>query len=390
MEAAETYVKHRTAQEGLATTSGRRTLSQIRVFATTLECLDSGCQAGCVKIKRGAGRVHHGLTLTLDDLTDANTKRYYMATEIGASARHQSVGTLKAFCEWLMDEELIPVVRNPLNKIKTPKIKDRGQGAFMSPHQLVKVLEHAGNYHPRDYFMILITWLSGFRISDVRALTVGAVNREEGVILWTDVKKGQDNLDKQLYKLLRMAVVAWLEKYEELVGRPLQDDWALFPAASGLGKPVKGEYRKIMLVPMDHLSSPWYIMKRHMERAGLYVKGKSWHSLRRGVGDRVVEIADALGRGDGMELAQALLNHDKRETTERYYVKRRGTRKVGDFLNDHSEDLLPADVRAQIPIFAGLATAGAVEPQAPEPTAVASPVDGARVISLMDRLNRAG
>lgn len=355
METVHLYVAKRLALHQIAPNTGKRITSLLRIFATRLECDDANCAEDCAKKKILEDRLHVGNTLGLDIINDVDITRYLILTDLGYDGRQQFQSVLRTFTAWLMKNNYRGFGENPADGIELEKKPERTQAPFLGAKQLGKALKAAAEFHVQDYFLILIVWLSGRRIGEIKKLRVGDVDTEDKVIHWTDHKNKENNLEMDLHLLLAIAVKEWLKEYERLMG-PLQDNWYLFPSRKPVGPAVgAGQRRAMALDPEDFMHSPWARMTLILKEAGIYIKGKNFHSLRRGFGDGVVEAAWEMGMEHvGMSAAQAALNHSDVRTTEQFYARPQARRVAKKVLGQIGHRLLPDEVLLEIPIFAHL------------------------------------
>lgn len=146
--------------------------------------------------------------------------------------------------------------------------------------------------------MLTISYACGLRAGEVTRLTVGAIDKAQDIIRVIDGKGRKDRnvmLPPDVYALLRQW---WMERSNRHdIGVPRSELW-IFPG-----------YGKRQPVTPRQFSR---LFREAAEAAGIRKPGLTLHSLRHSFATHLHD------RGESIRTIQALLGHDKLETTARY------------------------------------------------------------------------
>src|SRR5206468_887788 len=165
----------------------------------------------------------------------------------------------------------------------------------LSPEEVKRVLTMATSLQARA--MLTLAYGCGLRASEVVRLRAGDIDREQMIIRIVQSKGSKDRhvmLPAEVVKLLRQW---WRE-------RPTADDAAVAPEQRWLF-PGRSQHQPLTTRQFGRL------FKEAAKAAGLR-KTVSLHSLRHSFATHLLE------RGKDIRLIQALLGHEKLETTARY------------------------------------------------------------------------
>ncbi|MCI0400499.1 MAG: site-specific tyrosine recombinase XerD [Gammaproteobacteria bacterium] len=145
----------------------------------------------------------------------------------------------------------------------------------------------------RDRTMLEVLYATGLRVSELVKLTLGQVNRQQGIVRVT----GKGNKDRLVP--LGEEASQWLERYLRdirpafIKGRPCD---ALFPTQRGR--------------PMTRQGF-WHVVRRYARKAGIK-KALSPHTLRHAFATHL------LNHGADLRIVQMLLGHSDISTTQVY------------------------------------------------------------------------
>lgn len=146
--------------------------------------------------------------------------------------------------------------------------------------------------------MMTISYACGLRAGEVTRLTVGAIDKAQDIIRVIDGKGRKDRnvmLPPEVYDLLRLW---WTQRpNHDDAGVPRSEQW-IFPGYGDRQPLTPRQYSRLF--------------RESVDAAGIRKPGLTLHSLRHSFASHLHD------RGESIRTIQALLGHDKLETTARY------------------------------------------------------------------------
>ena len=219
----------------------------------------------------------------------------YLGSYSPSSARSTArrLSSLRRLYRYLVREHMMR--HDPSARITPPRL-GRSLPKSLTEAEVERLLDApdvAAALGVRDRTMLEVLYATGLRVSELVKLTLGQINRQQGVVRVT----GKGNKDR----LVPIGEEAsyWLERYlcdaraTIIRGRPCD---AVFPTQRGESMTRQGF---------------WYIVKRYALKAGIK-KPLSPHTLRHAFATHL------LNHGADLRIVQLLLGHSDISTTQVY------------------------------------------------------------------------
>ena len=233
---------------------------------------------------------------------------------LGRSPETATADDVRAFQLWLIETEKLTICNR--NRIMTGvkfllKVTMRRHDlaaeiyhikepqkvpVVLAPEEVQRLLTCATTLKAR--VMLTISYACGLRAGEVARLAVGDIDSAQGIIRVVQAKGRKDRnvmLPPDVLTLLREWWKVRPNRHD--VGVPLNERW-LFP---GYDRRKPGTARQFSR-----------LFRESVDAAGIRKPGMTLHSLRHSFATHLLE------RGTDIRLIQALLGHDKLETTARY------------------------------------------------------------------------
>lgn len=210
--------------------------------------------------------------------------------------------------------ELVPFLKVPLR----PRI-------FLTPHQLLQLLEFAEN--PRDRGVIAYALNTGNRASEIKNLKIEDIDLKTGYAYPTITKTHEGKKATPISEDLDQELRRWLTAYAEELGRPLRIDDYLFPARRGglISHYETDENGKRVMVrhplywkpdtPMHRIQG---IVQHALKQLGYETKGEGIHTIRVAAGRIFYDMEAEAGEANAIRTTMEWFNHSNQATTERY------------------------------------------------------------------------
>lgn len=218
---------------------------------------------------------------------------------------------------------------------------------FIPKEDIPRILDVAGDRHPRDRALIALLWYSGVRSAETLDLTVHDVDMAR-MVLTVNRSKVHDIKRIPMEPGFVAEMRRWFRAYAQLAGvAKLQDKWSLIPA-SGSGILTGRIY------PDRPLKRPRYVV-RDVLLAAAYPEGAKLgtHTLRRSAGTAVYDSLVEAGVPDALNRARIFLGHEAAHTTERY-LNRSDDDRIARDTADRGMLTVQADLDVQValaPVF---------------------------------------
>lgn len=253
--------------------------------------------------------------IELDDLDHVYFRDFFY--ELGRTRADSTMNTMQAtysaFFRWLRTEGHMPPEWNPMKGMRYKKVQPKPKRR-LSHEEFPAFLDAAPD--PRHRIVVALGLYLMLRDSELRPLTVGDVDLQEGYIKVSIPKtKGYDEMPitADLDEELRL----WLSHYAESLGTPLRDQYYLVPGV----RAVKGKWATYEYYPMGQIAKTSTMIERVMVAYGWEDhKGHKLHALRRSGARQMYDRLASEGAGidAAMEVTQASLHHRSRSMTEHY------------------------------------------------------------------------
>lgn len=245
---------------------------------------------------------------------------------------------MSAFLTWCYENDYLSPTGRHLKAVKErPNTTSRSK-SFVKASDMPRVLDAAGEWHPRDRAFCEALWHSWRRSGELAAVRVRDVDLRaypdspHGRLTWTNQKAHRPNQVLDMSPDLQDCLRRWMETYRQLTGRELRPSDYLFPALRVEGMTVKGRRRRLVLDPEAPIGQPDTIARGAFKRAGIYTTGMACHAFRRGAADALYDLAAEKGHRNPLRLAMTALDHRSEAQTESYLNKDRDRRDLAMFL----------------------------------------------------------
>lgn len=260
------------------------------------------------------------------------------------------LGALKAFMAWAVINRYISPQDAAILIGGRKRDNDRGREQFrISIKDSERVLDKAGERSARSRIICAIGFNSGFRDSEVKAITLGGLDfksrqttvfrrkvRDELVMPWTP------QMHRELLRWLAWyADAAEYDAWEDMVDE--HPEWPLVPAVRKGGannRIIPGSPTKTTFAP---------VVRYALKDARLLPAGETGiglHTLRRSI---AVAMDEQLGQNDeSLTFVSKLLGHQSTQTTLRYLRRDRGQARFEEIMRGGLTGRLPADETAEV------------------------------------------
>ncbi len=210
-----------------------------------------------------------------------------------ANSRARKVSSLKSFFKYLMNKAKL-ISHNPAAELDSPKIP-KTLPKYLSLDESKQLLEHIdGDHKYRDYAMITLFLNCGLRLSELAGVNLKDIREDKLTVFG----KGSKERTVYLNKACMKAIQEYIEKErpKEGVKSPHKD--ALFLSRLN---------RRISVKTIQ------YVVKKHLEAAGLDTTKYSVHKLRH----TAATLMYRHGHVD-VRVLQEILGHTNLSTTQIY------------------------------------------------------------------------
>lgn len=261
----------------------------------------------------------YGHDALLSDVDERDFDRYFnRLRRLSASTFNNYRQYMKQFWDYCRNEAW--VLSSPMRHVDPMPVRKKRM-LKLTAHEIVRGMELAA---PRDRFGIALGINTALRATDLANLRCGDVN-----LITNDmsalIKKTRDYDEFPITADLRQELILWFHHYAEVMGvedwRKIPDDWTLLPPAHWYAWDVNNPKAGGRVAYKVHATyrHPEGIVHRMLRNLGYTeTKGEGFHTLRRSAALMHYQNAKADGHGDPIVVAQGLLIHKDRKTTELY------------------------------------------------------------------------
>jgi integrase len=272
-------------------------------------------------------------------------------------------GRVKTFLNWagkrgykLQDLDGFLDEKNPVKPNVPKQFITREENGKAIANELEK-----GNF--RDAYLFDFLFEAHRRISEVLSMQVKHVDlrpqggKPYGFYLYHRHKTAEGALETITLQEREAEILkAWLEMYEQMLGRKPHGDDYLFPARYAIGKSIPGERREYQLVPERRIAKHVHLFRKAYEAVGVWQRWKNSHANRRGGMEEAFlefeerKIPDAIGKvmarsgHSTRDVAFGYLNRDanKMRSDEAYFQIRRGIpQEPAEEISEENSDTIP-------------------------------------------------
>lgn len=236
-------------------------------------------------------------TIDIDTVKEIKLKELYAflsfcQTQLNNSpkTRARKASTLRSYFKFLKAHAIID--KNPAEDLDSPSLK-KSLPKYLTLDQSINLLEAIdGNFFERDFCIITLFLNCGLRLSELVGLNLRSIRTDNSMVI-----HGKGNKERVVY--LNNACIEALNKYLRV--RPsegLKDREALF---------ISRQKNRISPKTVQH------IVKKFLEKAGIYEEGYSVHKLRHTAATLMYQHGDV-----DVMLLKELLGHESLATTQIY------------------------------------------------------------------------
>lgn len=225
-------------------------------------------------------------------------------------------GHVNLFWRFCRDEGWIAV--NPMRHVDPLPVPQKVR-LRLSAEELLLLLDGAS---PRDRIGLALGMNTALRAGDIARLKVGNVNLTNNT-LSVFQRKTKTEAVLPVTVELRGELTTWFSHYAQVMGVTvdrLPNTWTLMPPAHWYSaKPGEsgsdGWYKYNVTGTLTHPAS---IVQTALAKRGYETHREGFHTLRRSAARELHDLAAQDGVGDPIRVAQSLLGHRNRRTTEVY------------------------------------------------------------------------
>lgn len=293
------------------------------------EYLDVGLQSDVTNTRKGPRSVVMPFAMWYDEtrraprnVTREDLIRFFLqeAPFVGkiCGRTHNSYRRyLRAFLMWCMETDRLKTQMSLLEAIKKRGIEKR-DFIRLDGEQLVRVIESCTSL--RDRALLAANFHALARSSEIRALRLGDIDLDGGVIYWTNVKKRRP-VEKRITPQLDRELRAWIAAYTgggvQFTTEPTEPirEWFAFPQRRMNGGRGERYY------PMQAIVETAKLVQKYTEPiTGRRVYDGGTHMGRRS-GAKAMEtslVEQGYDPASARAVAQHMCDHEHPETTDRY------------------------------------------------------------------------
>jgi integrase len=269
-------------------------------------------------------QTHHGVYLSTIADRDERYLEQFMNTlrppKVSPATFNVYRSYLNMFWNYCLQEGWIRVSpMRRVDRVKEPETEKLVIGAT----ELTLMLQRAAT--PRDRIALAIGMNTSLRAADIMAIKVGQVDfYRKSIRVWIEKTDKWDDIPMTADLLPEMLV--WMDHYAEKEGttiKAMPNNWSLVPPLRHFwDRPtLPGAKLEFKYAPLSVTTNPHKIVHKALDSIEVpYTKGTGFHVLRRSGARVAYDIARAEGHADPIRIAQDLLGHKNRETTEAYLL----------------------------------------------------------------------
>lgn len=258
------------------------------------------------------------------NIETVHIRRLFTDQQTGWPSRSIAPGTLnnhrqrlKTFMKWCQENAY--ATKDPMAGLKRRKHVP-SEKVYFSHAELHEVFEAA--VHPRDRMLCVVAAFTSLRISEILSMRIRDVDFDRGQIHYVEEKTSRRCTKDAFDDLLREAS-AWLLRYEEFLGRPLEEDMYLIPRVERpmfIGNRQSQPPEQRQIIPDQPYIGKFTMLRTLLTKLDKEVKGQKWHIFRRSgarlMYDQLCQQEESKDRA--LRLVQTYLGHSTRAVTEAY------------------------------------------------------------------------
>lgn len=252
------------------------------------------------------------------------------AEHASAGSHNRCFGAVSAYLRWAADNRYLAAARREeLMKGRKTVPYTRGKMLYLTVQDYDDMIEVAGAWHPQRRALVALAWNALFRESEIKAATLGGLDRAEHKVKVYRTKQKEDfeapispTLDHEIFTV-------WLPYYAEQAGYDRwQDmvrehpDWPVIPRlikrgqATGLnvGVPYRGNLANIVKELLSRLGVEW-----SRDGEGSYAQ-QGMHMFRRSAARELFIIWSGKEGGNRAIFRVSLMLGHKNITTTMTYI----------------------------------------------------------------------
>lgn len=232
---------------------------------------------------------------------------------------------LKGFFTWAARRQYINPLMDPtmeFENLRVPKAKK----VWIDPEDFPRLLQVAGEYHPRDRACVALGLFTFCRASEIANLRIADIDFKNNRVDIYRMKTEQHDI-LPLTSELRIEMVEWFNHYRRMMNTDFLDPrWYVIPRFGPmpmLKDPLTHRLAPnpgalMPLLPTKKTVQIYRPIKRAMKTLGYETSGQGMHSLRRSGAAAAVQQLRGEGYDRALGRVQAMLGHASVKTTEIY------------------------------------------------------------------------
>ena len=236
---------------------------------------------------------------------------------LAAGSFNLAISNLRGWLRWMRVRNLVTMDVDMLMASTGRRKAPPRERRRIPLDQFPRLLDAAGDRHPRDRMVVACGLFLFLRASEIRTLRVRDVDLSSGEVQ-VAVHKTRDRDIMPISAELDAELRRWLAWYGEHYG-PLQPDWYLCPAVGATRQPSDMNYADRELAPTSQMCPNMAVVQQALAAIGWAdTAGEGVHCLRRSAARALFDELAAQSFDGAMRRVMSLLHHKSQLTTETY------------------------------------------------------------------------
>jgi len=258
-------------------------------------------------------------------ITPEHLDEMFGQSDWGPQTRNTYMTTLKGFFQWAGRRSYINPLLNPtveMEPLRVPKEKK----VWITPEDFPRLLDTAGEFHPRDRACVAIGLFTMSRASEIRNLQVQDIDFKNNRVSIYGVKTDQHD-ELPMCVELRDELLTWFNEYRKMTEVDVLDPrWYVIPRFGPMpmirntltNRLYPNPALLMPLRPTEQTKQIYRPVKRALKTLGYEIRGQGIHTLRRSGAAASLQVLRSDGYDRAMGRVQSMLGHASVKTTEIY------------------------------------------------------------------------